>query len=203
MSIGHFLPLIVFFILLLTGFSIPLSEDLIIITSALIAEENPYLLFPLHIAIFLGVVAADHISYWIGFHFGHKIKNIKRFKRTLSERRILIIQKYLNKYGIFTFIVCRFIPFGVRNTLFLSSGFSKMKYRLFTIYELTAALISTSTLYYLIYFLGISAEKNFKIIGIVLFCIFVVALITIILKFIVFKRRKPKIASENTTCSAK
>jgi len=148
------------------------------------------MLIPLYIAIYVGVVIGDHISYWIGYNLGHKIKKFKWFAKRLSDKKISIIQKYLNKYGIFTYIVCRFIPFGIRNTLFMSSGFSRMNYKLFTIYDLIAATINTSTLYFLVYFLGRSAEKPFKVAGIVLFILLFITLITIILKFVVFQKEK-------------
>ena len=189
-SIGDYLPFIVFFLLLL-GFCMPLSEDLIIITSAIIAEDYRHLTIPLYIAIYLGLLMSDNISYWIGFHAGYKLKKIKWFSKALSEKKISTIQKYLNKYGIFTFIVCRFIPFGVRNTLFLSSGLSKMRYKFFIIYDLIAAAISSSTLYFIVYFLGASAGNSFKTIGIILFAVLLTAVITLILIFGVFRKKKP------------
>jgi membrane protein DedA with SNARE-associated domain len=121
---------------------------------------------------------------------GDEIKNRKWFRKTLSDRKMLIIQKYLHKYGILTFIICRFIPFGVRNMLFMSSGFSKMDYKLFAIYDLIAATISTTTLYFLIYYLGISVEKPLKMAGIILFVILIAILVTLFLNFFVFKKEK-------------
>ena len=191
LSVSHYLPFIVFFLLLLAGFNLPFSEDLIIISSAIIAQERTSLFFPLYIAIYLGVVISDHIAYWIGFNMGTEIKNRKWFTKTLSDKKILIIQKYLHNYGILTFIICRFIPFGVRNMLFMGSGFSKMDYKLFTIYDLIAAIINTTTLYFLIYFLGISVQKPFKTAGIILFVILIAILITLTLNFLVFKKEKP------------
>ncbi len=190
LSVSHYLPFIIFFILLLSGFNIPFSEDLIIISSAIIAQEHPRLLIPLFVAIYLGVVISDHIAYWIGFHMGDRIKNTKWFTKMLSAKKMLIIQKYLHEHGILTFIICRFIPFGVRNTLFMSCGFSKMDYKLFTIYDVIAATVNTTTLYFLIYFLGISVEKPFKIVGIVLFAVLAAALLTIIIKFFILQKEK-------------
>jgi len=186
----QYLPFIVFFMLLLAAINIPFSEDLIIITCAIVAHEHKQSLIPLYVAIYTGVIIGDHIAYWIGFHLGHNIKKIKWFAKVLSDKKVSVIQKYLNKYGIFTFIVCRFIPFGVRNTLFMTSGFSKMNYKYFSIYDIIAATINTSTLYFLIYFIGISVEKPFKIIGIVLFFVLLAALLTLFLNFFVFKKEK-------------
>ena len=111
LSVSNYLPFIVFFVLLLAGFNLPFSEDLIIISSAIIAQEKTSLLIPLYIAIYLGVIISDHIAFWIGFSMGDEIKKKKWFIRVVPEKKMLTIQKYLHKYGIWTFIICRFIPF--------------------------------------------------------------------------------------------
>ena len=191
LATSNYIPFLIFFLLFLSGFGFPLSEDLVIIAAAIIAKENDHLLFHLYIAIYIGLITSDHIAFWIGYHMGHKIKNMRWFKKILSEKKMLLIQKYLHNHGILTFIICRFIPFGIRNTLFVSSGFSKMNYKLFTIYDLISGVISSSTLYFLIYFLGIDVEKPFKIAGIILFIALAATIFTLILIFFVFRKEKP------------
>lgn len=179
-----YLPFIIFGSLILSGFNIPISEDIIIISSAILAEADNGLLFPLYIAIYAGVLISDHIAYWIGTRMRHGFSDNSFLRKKRSQKVIFLIQKYLHNHGVLTFIFCRFIPFGVRNTLFMSSGFTGMSYRLFTIYDLIAVSINTSVLYFLIYFLGISIERPFKIIGVVLFAIFVFTLAIILYRVI-------------------
>jgi membrane protein DedA with SNARE-associated domain len=178
---------------LLTGLNIPFSEDLIIISCAIIAASDPNMLVPFYIAIYLGVVISDHMVYWIG-HYMHKAaKKTFYFTKMLNSKKFLIIQKYLNKHGLLTFIVCRFIPFGIRNLLFMSCGFSRMNYKYFSVFDIIAATINTSVLYFGIYFLGLEFEKPFKALGIVMFAILILATLVIFIRlFFFWKEKKQK-----------
>ncbi|MFQ3620470.1 MAG: DedA family protein [Spirochaetales bacterium] len=161
-------PLIAFILLLLAGLNLPLSEDLIIISSAFLARSNSELTYYFYIALLLGVIISDHMAYWIGYRVGKGLRK-KYVEKLLSPERLEKVHHYIKKFGIFSFIICRFIPFGVRNTLFLSSGIMRMKYGLFILFDSIAAAISVTTLYYLFYHLGSAVERPFKILGIVLF----------------------------------
>lgn len=168
-------PLIVFMLLLLAGLNLPMSEDLIIITSAFLARANSELKYSFYIALLAGVILSDHIAYWIGNRIGHGLRK-KHFHKFLTPARLERVHFYIKKYGIFSFIICRFIPFGVRNTLFISSGIMRMKYGLFTLFDGIAATISVSTLYFLFYRLGYAMERPYRILGIVLFLLLLIVL---------------------------
>jgi membrane protein DedA with SNARE-associated domain len=185
-------PLFVFGALILAGFNLPMSEDLLIITSAFIARADHSLLLPLYIAIYCGVIASDHIAYWIGNRIGRGLTKKKFFASVLTPDKIETLHRQIDRFGIFTFIVCRFIPFGVRNTLFMGSGLMRMKYRLFVIFDSISAAISTATLFFLVYFLGSSIERPFKVVGIVLFILLILITTAIIIKIAVgWRRRHP------------
>jgi membrane protein DedA with SNARE-associated domain len=166
--------MVVFISLLLAGLNLPFSEDLLIISSAIIAQTDRDLIVPLYTAIYLGVVISDNIAYWLGTRIGKGLFKSKFFCRVLTRDKLNRMHAYLDRYGIFTFIVCRFIPFGVRNTLFMGSGITNFNYKLFLIYDSIAAAISTGTLFYLFYRLGASIEKPFKFVGVVLFVLLIV-----------------------------
>ena len=102
------------------------------------------------------------------------------------------MHRYMDKYGIFTFIVCRFIPFGVRNTLFLSSGFFSLRLRRFALYDTIAATISVSTLFFLTYYFGESIEKPIHAVKIALFVLLISTVIFIVFRIIrgIIYRRK-------------
>jgi phosphatidylserine decarboxylase precursor-related protein len=91
---------------------------------------------------------------------------------------------YLSKYGIFTFIVCRFIPFGVRNTLFMTSGFLGLPIRRFALYDITAALISTNTLFFLFYHFGDDVRNPIRVAGVILFVLMVFTVLGLLLRVI-------------------
>lgn len=181
---------IVFSLLMLAGLNVPISEDLMIIFSAVIAAtlvpENTYKLF---LGVFLGCYLSDWVCYWIGRKFGPKLWNYRWFAKTFDRKRIDQITAYYAKYGFLTLLIGRFIPFGVRNGLFLTAGLGKMPFNRFLLSDGIACLLSNTTLFCLAYMVGKNYELllgRLKMFNIFLFSAFAVALIG----FIWYKRRK-------------
>lgn len=181
---------IVFGALMLAGLNVPISEDLMIIFSASLAAtivpENTYKLF---IAVFLGAYLSDLVCYWIGRHFGPKLWNISWFSKTFDPKRIDQIHGYYARFGFFTLLLGRFIPFGVRNCLFLTAGLGKMHFGKFALSDGIACMLSNTVLFTLAY----RACKNYerlissvKTFNIFLFISFAVAIIG----FIWYKRKR-------------
>ena len=168
----NYFPVAAFIALLLAGVNVPISEDLIIITGALICSDNKTLLFPTLISIYSAVVISDFVCYWLGVGIRRGILKTQFAVWLFSPKIVDKIQYFLDKFGIFTFIVCRFIPFGVRNTLFMSSGLTGLKLKRFALYDIPAALISVSTLFFLVYYFGDVIKKPFEIVGLILFIMF-------------------------------
>ena len=183
-------PLVAFIGLLIAGLNLPVSEDLIIITGALVCHEKPYLIVPTLAVIFFTVLGTDCFVYWLGTRVSKGVVKSKFFTRLIPKRALDKMRYYLDKYGIFTFIVCRFIPFGVRNTLFFTSGLSGLRFRLFILYDITAALININTLFFLTYHFGSVATKPIMIAGLIFFIILVSGVVTLIIRLIISYRRK-------------
>lgn len=181
---------IIFFSLILAGFNLPISEDLMIIISALLAAtivpENWWVLF---LGVFLGCYLSDWIAYWIGRSFGPKLWKIKWFAKTIPEKRLLQTQSFYRKYGFWTLLIGRFIPFGVRNCLFMTAGMGKMHFGKFLISDGIACICSNIALFSAAYALGKNYQVLFqyvKTFNIVLFSAFLVTIIGVIW----YKRRK-------------
>ena len=186
----EFFPLVAFFGLLLAGINLPVSEDLIIITGALVSHNEDTNLFLTLAAIYAGVIASDYFVYWVGTRVREGAAKSPFFVRVIPQPVLEKMRRYLDRYGIFTFIICRFIPFGVRNTLFFSAGFFKLKFRLFAVYEIIAAMISVNTLFFLVYRFGEDIKRPIKISGIILFAALSSALISLIIRLTIKWRRK-------------
>jgi membrane protein DedA with SNARE-associated domain len=165
----EFFPIAAFSALLLAGLNFPISEDLIIITGALICREDPSLLVFTFAAIYAGVTISDYFPYFLGKYIHKGAKRGRLISLLFLPRHLDKMHHYLDKYGIFTFIVCRFIPFGARNTLFMSAGFFGLRLRRFALYDIIAASISVSTLFFLTYHFGESIKKPIRAVGVVLF----------------------------------
>lgn len=167
-------PFIIFGLLLLAGFNLPVSEDLMSFTAALLSVKNPEYMTQLVIGLLLGAYLSDIICYAImGRFLGTKIRKYKFFQKMVSDEQINKVSEYYKKYGVLTLIVGRFIPFGVRNALFFTAGLSKMNAVKFCIGDLIATLISSGTYFYLYYTYGDQAVEFIKKSNYFIFAIFV------------------------------
>jgi len=187
-----YFPLVALGCLLLAGLNLPASEDLIIITGALLCHKKPSLLPATLAAIFTGIFATDIFVYWVGTKVRKGTGKSKFFTRLIPEKTMDKWHNYLDKYGILTFIVGRFIPFGFRNTLFFTSGFFNLKFRSFVIYDVIAGLISVNTLFFLAYRFGEVVKRPIKIAGIILFIALISAIISVVVGMLVKKYRRKK-----------
>ena len=187
-----YFPPVAFISLLLAGFNLPISEDLIIITGALLSHGRRANIVYNLIAIYLGVIISDFFVYWVGTKVRNGTSKLKFLSRPAPEKVLERMHRYLDRYGIFTFIVGRFIPFGIRNTLFFTAGFFRLRLRLFALYDITAAMISINTLFFVTYYFGDAAQKPLRIAGIVLFILLVSASISIVIRLFVLWRRRVK-----------
>jgi membrane protein DedA with SNARE-associated domain len=189
-----FFPVVALICLILAGLSIPISEDLIIIAGALVSQADRSLLVPTLLSIYTGVIISDFMVYFIGALIRKGTIKGKFASRILSLKLLERIRYALDKYGIFTFIVCRFIPFGVRNTLFMTSGLFGLPLRRFALYDLIAVAISTNVLFFLVYIFGEEIKRPIKAVGIILFIFLVSGILALIIRLIIEwknKRRPP------------
>src|SRR3990167_9288692 len=139
---------IIFFSLILAGFSVPISEDLMIILGATLAAtvipKNTTILFT---SIFLGAYISDWMVYFIGSILGIKLWRYRWFKKTFPKKKLAKIKLFYKKYGFYTLLIGRFIPFGVRNCLFFTAGISKMNKIKFGISDGIACFTSNIVLF--------------------------------------------------------
>ncbi|MCH9632925.1 MAG: Inner membrane protein [Chlamydiae bacterium] len=165
-----------FSLLMLAGFNLPISEDLVVLSSAVVAAtvtpQNTYKLFAF---VFMGCYLSDWLSYWIGRVFTPWLRKRKLLGKMVDNRRIVRITRFYSKYGVSTLLIGRFIPFGVRNFLFMSAGMVRMNFFKFIIIDGIACLLSNTIWFTLAY----SLAENYQIVlsymkraNIIIFAIF-------------------------------
>jgi membrane-associated protein len=156
---GDQAPLLVFGLLLLTGFSFPVSEDVIVIASGVLAATViPERTIPLFVAVYTGSFMSDWIAYWIGRLVGKQLVRIPFFHTTLSVNRRETISSFFQKYGFLTLFIGRLIPFGIRNSVFMAAGAGKMHFGKFLLSDGVSCLLFSSTVFYL----SFRAGENYK-----------------------------------------
>ena len=181
----HQAPYLIFGLLLLAGFNIPVSEDGMIFISAILAVKNPEYLYPLFFAVYSGAFFSDLICYSLGRFLGPQLWKSQWFSKMVSREKVDKLSTFYEKYGIFTLIVGRFIPFGVRNGLFLTAGLGKMNFLKFALSDLFAATISVTSFFYLYYTFGESVILYVKKGNIVLFSIAI-----LVVSILIWRKKK-------------
>lgn len=152
-ELGIHAPLIIFVLLVVTGFSLPISEDLLLLASGALASTIlPEYTVQLFCAAFFGSFISDCIAYGLGRMVGDKIYEMKAAS-TLHR-----LAAFYKKYGVLTLFVGRCIPFGIRNGIFMTAGAAKMPFYKFVITDGISCFGFSALLFYLSY----SCGKNYE-----------------------------------------
>lgn len=189
-SMVQYTHFISFGLLLLAGFNIPVSEDLVFIISASIAAtrvpEHSVIIFA---GCFLGAYLSDITAYSIGRYGINRILHSPLLVRARLvdpanlKVRLDKARGFFDRYGGKSLFFGRFVPFGVRNVLFMSSGLTRMPFIKFLAIDLAALTCTSSILFFLGYSFGNNYQSiltyinRYKIIIFVLFALLVVAIL--------------------------
>jgi len=175
---------------LLAGMNVPISIDLLMIIGATMAAtiipENLYILF---ISLYLGCTLSAWISYFLGRLVGRRILKLPIFSKLLSEKRVDRMRKFYEKRGPLALVFGRFIPFGVRNALYMSTGMSKISFPKFALWDAIACFLWSFVSFSLYYALGKNIDvlyTNVKWVNLAIFGAFSVTVIVLIC----YKKRK-------------
>jgi membrane protein DedA with SNARE-associated domain len=185
----------IFGALLLAGINIPISADLLIIVAAFLAATViPEHALHLFLAVFVGCYFSAWAAYWLGRLIGGKLRQYGWFAKLIPEPRLEKIHHFYEKYGFLTLLIGRFIPLGVRNCIFMSSGMSRMHFGKFALWDIAACFTWTACSFYAFYTIGQNYQVLWhyvKTFNILIFAAFSVTLIAVFW----YKRRK-KTAAE-------
>ena len=190
-DLAPYIHFVSFGLLLLAGLNLPVSEDLIFIISASIAatlarENTVYIL----IACVSGALLSDIMAFLIGKYFAAKIIKHKFVRKFIPTEKINTIAAFYKKYGNKTLFFGRFIPFGVRNAIFMTAGLVDVKLKRFVIIDSAALVITSTILFSLGYKFGENYTKILSYVGHIKVLIAIIVLIIIIVKIIIYYIRK-------------
>ena len=189
--------MLVFGILLLCGFGLPIPEDITLIAAGLMAyygKANVFVMIGVGLA---GVMIGDGAMFQIGKRFGYRVFEWKWMAKIMHAERLEMVKDKLQNHGYKVIFSARFMP-GVRSLVFLSSGALGIPFRIFLLFDGLAALISVPAIVYSCYFFGNQINKAVGVIKNVEHGILVVigiAILYFLFKFIMKKRREKKAAA--------
>lgn len=198
MSHANSVHWLIFGLILLAGLNFPISIDIVVILSAFIAARVlPQHRAEIYFSLLLGCYFSAWIAYSIGRFLGPYVTRIPFISKVLSQERLDKARLFYEKQGGWALVLGRFIPFGVRNCLFMSAGISKVPFRKFITLDAFACLIWCSSTFFLFYSLGSNYEsliRSVKLFNIILFGAFCVTVIGIIW----YKKRKKSISHDKS-----
>ena len=142
---------VIFGVLLATGFGLPMPEDIPLILAGYLAGHglaNPWIMFP---GVFLAILGSDVIVFTIGRRYGHYVPRLPLLRRFLTEPRLARTERQLHLHGGKFIFMARFLP-GVRTAAFFTAGTFKIPYWKFLLFDGSAAAISVPTIFWLAYF---------------------------------------------------
>ncbi len=102
------------------------------------------------------------------------------------------VQKFFEKRGFFALIIGRFIPFGVRNCLYMTSGMSKMSFPKFALCDALACTLWASLSFGLYYTLGKNIDTIYSQVKFANLLIFIAFSVTVIMSIWYKKKKKAK-----------
>lgn len=190
---AHF---IIFGLLLLTGACLPISEEVMLIMSGILASTViPSHTVHLFLAVFLGCFSADCLAYWVGRFLGNKLYNFRITKALLSPKKQGKLRVFYSRYGLLTLLLGRFIPFGVRNGIFMTAGIGKMHFGRFALTDLIGCFVFSLTLFFVSYYCGQNYDTLVQWIhkgNTIIFTLFLLSVA--IIAFVWYKKRtKPQV----------
>lgn len=177
---------------ILAGFNVPISVDVLILLAAFLAAAIiPEHLWHLLLSVWIGCYFSAWCAYGVGRFLGERLKKYSWFCKILPQGKREKIQEFYKKYGLWTLLVGRFIPFGVRNAIFMTSGMSKMRFSRFMMMDAFACSLWIFSVFFLCHSLSHHYEwiwKNLKAFNAVIFVAFGVTVIG----FLWYKKRNSK-----------
>ena len=179
----------IFAAIILAGFSLPISADLLILLTAFLAGSIiPEHFWPLLCSIWLGCYLSAWCAYGMGRFLGEHLLRYAFFRRLLPFQRVVKIKNFYERYGLWTLVVGRFIPFGVRNGIFMTTGLSRISFWRFLWMDALACsfwVLSVFTGFYLLSHHYEAIWAHMGVINLVLFAVFGVTVIA----FLWYKKR--------------
>lgn len=149
-----------FFILWIGFFSIPVPNEVIVMTSGFVTSKSYLSPIPALIVTYFGIVMSLTTLYLLGRFFFHpiqkKLQQRPKLKEHIEKATVLI-----EKYGPYSLIFGYLFP-GVRHFVPFIIGSNKMKFRIFALYAYLTAAIWTVIFYFLGFFFGTHMDEVLK-----------------------------------------
>lgn len=138
---GVYVAVLLMAILLLSGFGLPVPEDIPLLGSGMLCFYGTAPLWAMLPITFIFVLGADCIVYGLGRRYGTHVQDLPLLRRFLTKQRLDRAADAYHRHGGKTLFIARFLP-GLRAALFFSAGMVKIPFWKMVAYDGFAAVIS-------------------------------------------------------------
>ena len=135
------------------------------------------------VSLIIAAVLGDSANYWIGHTTGMKVLDWKC--SFVKKEHLDQTQEYFKKYGGFTIVIARFIPF-IRTFAPFLAGVGKMSYRWFITYNITGAVLWVSAFTLTGFFFGSLpiVKENFSLLVYAIIGLSMLAVASVVIQII-------------------
>ncbi len=191
----------IFFVLVVTGFGIPIPEEVSVMTAGVLSANgtlNPWIAYFVTLA---GAIGGDCVTYGLGYHFGRSVLyEHPRISRHLTPEREKRLERLIENHGVKAIFILRFMT-GVRSPMFLTVGILRMPFRRFILIDSIAAVCVVSAVFGLSYRYGASIMEALR--GMQLGYTAIVVLAVAVLCGIYLRRRRLRVLSARARKAAR
>ena len=144
---------LVFGLLAGTGFGLPMSEDLLLLTAAALTLRGVMDPVGLVAVAWAAILVADGLTFHWGRVFGPTLLRHRRLARVMPPARLAAMQATMLRHGPAFLFLVRFMP-GVRSALLFAAGSLKTPYRHLFFWDGLAAAIELPLLVWGVRYVG-------------------------------------------------
>jgi membrane-associated protein len=135
------------------------------------------------ISLALAAILGDSLNYWIGYTTEMRI--LEKYPAFVRKEHLEETQEYFKKYGGFTIVIARFVPF-IRTFAPFLAGVGKMRYRWFLTWNMTGGVLWICAFTLAGYFFGSIpvVKDNFSLVIYAIMGISLLAVASVVVKMI-------------------
>jgi len=129
-----------------------LPGDSLLIATGMVCAAGHLDLWTVMALLSIAAIAGDSVGYWFGAKTGPRLFN-RPNSRFFRREHLLKTQEFYERYGGFTIVIARFMPFA-RTFAPICAGIAQMEYRRFLAFNICGGLLWVCGVSALGFFLG-------------------------------------------------
>jgi membrane protein DedA with SNARE-associated domain len=141
-TIIHQFPYVGLFVLLVLGvIGFPFPEDAILILCGFLIASGVVKPTPALIVVASGMLMTDYFLYYVGRKYGRKVVAHRRFRKIISARREVRLEKIFRRWGVLAILLGRHLV-GLRSQIFLVAGILRMPRARFVLADAASSIVT-------------------------------------------------------------